>query len=272
MEDIGHILEIMRIIYTLAAVFVVLVLHYFDNPVWFGSAVNRGAETIKSVWNDKKIRIEGLDVLSEGEIEPLLPLSKSVLWWHVNEPDIQAELMRSPWIKAVSVSSCRDSIWSRWGCFLLSVQEREPIFSAVVDETKWVVDGEGSFIVPFSDLVQRNYDLKLVSIAGLASREYSPDLVRSQIYAAHKYMRILQGSVGKAPTSLTFLDHEDLSVEFQGVPFPVIFGLKSRDAVSLTEQGKRCAALLKQVGHQLRDIEKIDLAFNRVGVIAFRNK
>lgn len=272
MKGIGHILRTMRIIYTLALACAVLVLHYFDNPGLFHSVVGRGAGVIESLWNDKNVRIEGLDILSEKEIEPLLPLSKSVLWWHLNEPDIQAELMQSPWIKSVSVNWCRDSIWSRWGCFSLSVKEREPVFSAIVDETKWVVDAEGSFIVPYSDVVNRHYDLKLVSISGLASREYSPDLVRSQVYSAHEYMQILQQSVGRTVLALSFLDHEDLSVEFQGVPFPIVFGLGSEGAVSLSEQGRRCMALLKQVQHQFQNIEKIDLAFSRVGVIAYRNK
>lgn len=262
----------MRILYTLAFACTVLFLQYFDNPEGFRSVVNQGAGTIQSLWNDKNVRIEGLEVLSEREIEPLLPLSKSVLWWHLNEPDIQAELMQIPWVKSVSVNSCHDSIWSRWGCFLLSVKEREPVFSAVVDETEWVVDAEGAFIVPSSDLVHRRYDLKLVSIAGLASREYSPDMVRSQVYSANKYMGILQQSVGKAVVSLSFLDHADISVGFQGVPFPIIFGLDSAGTTSLAEQGKRCAALLKRLGHQFHEIEKIDLAFDRVGVVAFRNK
>ena len=272
LECIGHILNTMRIIYTLAFACLVLVMHYFDNPEGFRSVARQGAGTIHSLWNDKKVRLEGLQVLSEREIEPLLPLSKSVLWWQVNESDIQAELMQIPWIKSVSVESCHDSIWSRWGCFLLSIKEREPVFTAVVDETKWVVDAEGAFIVPFSDLLHRRYDIKLVSIAGLASREYSPDMVRSQVYSANKYMRVLQQSVAKAVVSLSFLDHEDLSVEFQGIPFPIVFGLDSEGTTSLAEQGKRCAALLKRLEHQFHEIEKIDLAFDRVGVVAFRTK
>lgn len=260
----------MRIVYTFALAAVVVFMHVLDNPEFFNAGLSESTKIAASFWNDKKVKLEGLLVLTHSDIEPLLPHSRSVLWWHLNEPEIQARLMDNPWIKSASVDSCDEGLFSKWGCFVLRIQEREPVFSAVVDGTTWIVDGDGSFIVPDSDVVLRRYDMKLVSIKGLASRVSSPDVVRSQLYSASSFMTILQKEVGKAVVSLAFIGHGDLKVNFQGLPFPVIFGLESSNGVTLAEQGKRCAALLHEVRNRYSDIDKIDLAFNRVGVVSFR--
>jgi hypothetical protein len=58
---------------------------------------------------------------------------------------------------------------------------------------------------------------------------------------------------------------------FQGVPFPVVFGAGPDSKVPLAEQGQRCGQLLKRVQDRFGDIVKVDLAFDRVGVIKFRS-
>jgi hypothetical protein len=260
----------MRIIYTLALLAVVALLHLFDNPDLYQSGFNKGSELVETFWNEKKVKLEGLVVLRPGDIERLLPQSRSVLWWHLNEPEIQAQLMQNPWIQAVDVGSCDDGLLSKWGCFVLTIGERKPVFSAIVDGTQWIIDGDGSFVVPYGDQVARRYNMKLVSISGLASRVHSPDVVRGQLYSASKFMEVLQSTTKRAVISMTFDGQGDLEVNFQELPFPIIFGLGSDDGVPLAEQGKRCAALLEKVRGRYSEIEKIDLAFNRVGVVSFR--
>jgi hypothetical protein len=69
---------------------------------------------------------------------------------------------------------------------------------------------------------------------------------------------------------LQFLTHGDFAVTFEGVPFPVVFGAGPDSKVPLAEQGERCAELLKRLHDRFADILKVDLAFDRVGVVKFR--
>jgi hypothetical protein len=185
----------MRVLFTLLITASVVTLHVLDNPKqvqeWSTLARTKAVET----WNEKEIRVEGLQTIPRVEIERLLPLDRSVAWWKLQTTSIQGKIAQNPWIDEVSVSSCEGGMRSAWGCFLISIKERKPTFLAIVDNAHWVIDRGGSFIVPYSESLSAQLKGPLVRVSGLASRHSSPDVVRVQLSAAANVLDAIEKEV-----------------------------------------------------------------------------
>jgi hypothetical protein len=261
----------MRFLVTILVTAGVITLHAFDNPQGFERVWKWMTRSAESVLSDKEIRIEGLRTLARMEVEKLLPTDRSVAWWHANGTEVQTLLKKNPWVAEASVASCPETVASQWGCFVVSITEHVPTFNAALDGAEWAIAEDGSFIVPIRDLKERSFNKQLVVVRGLASRANSPDLVRAQLAAASKLRAILEKEVGRSITTLDFQGHGDFSVMFRGLGFPIVFAAGKDAKVPLLEQGTRCAELLKRMRDRLGEIEKVDLAFDRVGVVTFKN-
>jgi hypothetical protein len=265
----------MRALFTALMTSVFLVLQYLDNPRLFVA----GADAVEDWWQrnfqDKQVRLEGLKWLSRTEIERVLPLERSVLWWMFNAPVVQAKVAESPWIGEAAVERCGENLLSEWGCFVVSVKERAPRFVAVVDEEAWVISDDGSFLLPASSAMKENSEDRyrgLVTVEGLASRHQSPDLVRSQVALASTTIETLEKAVKLRVKGVDFVGRGDISVSFERLSFPIVFSASRDASVSLQEQGERCAKLLAQLNGRLAEVDKIDLAFSQVGVVKFKGQ
>jgi hypothetical protein len=262
-------LKDMRVLITLVTTISVGALLAFDNPKGFRSISNSVAVKGEQLWSDKELRIDGLRLLSRSEIEKLLPLQRSVAWWHLNASEVEAKLNQNAWVESATLESCPESWASRWGCFLLQVKERQPMFIGSFDGKPWVIDRDGRSLVPQSDLAGRGFSGQLIEVKGAANSS-SPDLVRAQLSAASRLCDTVAKEVGRPIRALEFLGQGDFSVSFEGLPFPVVFAAGKDAKVPLAEQGVRCAALLRQLGTRFSDVAKIDLAFDRVGIVQFK--
>jgi hypothetical protein len=260
----------MRVLFTLLITASVVTLHFLDNPKGVKDWMSKVRTTGVRVFNDKDIRIEGLQTLPRAEIERLLPLDRSVVWWKLQTTSIQGKIAQNPWIGEVQVRSCEGGVRTAWGCFLISIKERRPTFLATVDNAPWVIDRSGSFIVPFTENLSVHLKEPLIKVTGLASRHSSPDVVRAQLGAAANLLDTLEREVHRQVRGVELLSHGDLSVVFSDVPFPVVFAAGGDSSVPLSEQGKRCSELLKRLQDRFSDISKVDLAFDRVGVVKFK--
>lgn len=261
----------MRLLFTALVTSTVLLLHGLDNP----DLVRRGVTGIEtwghSVLQDKDIRIEGLRALSRTEVERVLPLDRSVFWWMANTPVVQARVADNPWIGDVSVERCGDGWFSEWGCFVVSVTERHPKYAAMVDNEAWIIADDGTFLIPVGGTGNVTVDLdRLVHITGLASRSASPDIVRAQLALAKNSIDALERTVSHPVRTLEFGQKGDLIIGFADLPFPIIFTSSPDSGISLEEQAVRCSRLLAELSGRFEDVEKIDLAFERVGIVKFK--
>lgn len=264
------IISPMRALITFLTTVAVATLLALDNPRGFFTLLEKTQNTSSRLWNEKEIRIDGLQLLSRTEVERQLPLDRSVLWWHLNVTKLQAALAQTPWIGDVTVSSCPDVGSSHWGCFLLQIQERKPTFIADFGGDTWVIGHDGSFLVPLDEFRNRNYSGDLIRVGGIPSHGKSPNIVQERLSVAFRLCEKLEQAVAKRVVGLKFLDQGDLAIEFKDVPFPIVFAAGEDAKVSIEEQGERCAVLLTKLGGRFSEIEKIDLAFNRVGVVKLK--
>jgi hypothetical protein len=70
---------------------------------------------------------------------------------------------------------------------------------------------------------------------------------------------------------VTFEGRGAITVLFDGIPFPVTFGAPSDSMIVLEDQGRRLKALMSQLKDRLSEIDRVDLAFSKVGVVKFRS-
>jgi hypothetical protein len=265
----------MRILFTLFVTTTVVCIHILDRPEWFRSQVAVTNEAMHKLVQNKDIRVEGLSRIPRSVFEKLLPTEKSVPWWLANARTVQSNVAQNPWVAAVKVEGCGgdSGAASAWGCFVLSVTERTPRFVASVDGERWLIASDGTFLAPVDSEdwhgVKRSPIPNIVVVEGLASRNSSLDLLRSQLGVSGRAVAVLEPLLERRITSLTFTERGDLAIGFKGFPFPVVFN-PSDDEVALEEQGQRCRALLGKLGERLAEVERVDLAFSRVGVVSFK--
>ena len=263
----------MRVLFTSLIASSVVLIHVLDNPGRISSGLGNIKQEAIRILNTKEVRIQGLKVVSRTEIERSLPLSKSVGWWMINETSIKARVAENPWVSGVEVESCPGTILPKYGCFVVTVQERRPRFLAVVDNERWIIGEDGALIVPASspDMRLPEESLRgLVPLSGLASRVSAPERSRAQLTLAQGAISVLERSVQRSVRSISFEGKGDMSVAFDRVPFPVVFSASSDSLAVIEDQGLRMRALLVQLKDRLGDIDKVDLAFSKVGVVKFK--
>lgn len=262
----------MRILFTSLITACVALIQVLDNPGLVSSSLVTARARVTKLLNTKEVRISGLRLIARADIERVLPLQKSVGWWMLNSTSINARVAENPWVSKVDVESCPGTILPRFGCFVISVEERKPRFLAEVDSERWVIGDDGALIVPANatnlplsiDEVRR-----LVPLYGLASRVQSPERSHAQLTLAQGAIPVLEKAVDRPVRSLTFESRGDISVTFEQVPFPVVFGAPSDSMTVLEDQGKRFRALMGQLRDRFSEIERVDLAFSKVGVVKF---
>jgi hypothetical protein len=247
----------MRVLFTSLIASSVVLIHVLDNPGRISNGLEAAKQRAITVLNTKEVRIEGLHTLSTAEIERVLPLNRSVGWWMLNETSIKARVAENPWVKEVELTSCKGGVLPTFGCFVLSIEERKPRFIALVDDERWIIGADGALIIPANGNAPGMTDetlRALVPLYGLASRVATPERSQAQLDLAHRAITAL-----------------DISVDFDRVPFPVVFGSSSSESAAVIEdQGRRLKALLVQLKDRLPEIEKVDLAFSKVGIVKFK--
>lgn len=266
--------RVMRVLFTSLIASSVVLIHVLDNPGCVSNGLEVAKQRAVSLLNTKEVRIDGLKLVPRSEVERALPLSRSVGWWMMNETSIKARIAENPWIKDVQISACQGTILPKFGCFQLSIEERKPRFLALVDDERWIIGEGGALIIPAKGSAPGLTDemfSKLTPLYALASRVSSPERFQAQLQLAQTAIRVLEGAVGLTVESITFEGRGDLSVDFLSIPFPVVFAAPSVDATpAIEDQGHRLKALLVQLRDRLGDIQRIDLAFSKVGVVKFQ--
>jgi hypothetical protein len=264
----------MRVLFTSLITSSVVLIHVLDNPGRISNGLEAAKARAISLLNTKEVRIEGLHTISRSEIERVLPLTRSVGWWMFNETSIKARVAENPWVKTVEMSSCEGEILPKFGCFVLSIEERKPRFMALVDNERWIIGADGSLIIPANGNAPGMTDetlRALVPLYGLASRVATPEKSQAQLDLAQRAITVLERSVELPVESITFEGKGDISVDFDKLPFPVVFGSSVSDSSAVIEdQGRRLKALLTQLKDRIPEIEKVDLAFSKVGIVKFK--
>lgn len=233
---------------------------------WFGSV----RSALHSFWYDKSISYNGLTVLNVEELEGLLPMERSSLWWKLNTSAIEAGLLRNPFIEKAVVTSCEGFML---GCFYVDITERAVDFLAVVGDKVWAVGKTGGFLMPLSKdslwdrqrVFMRRSPTILQGFDGL-----SPDLVHARLEFLRRAVLLMEEKINHQVESVYFSRH-DLEFLFRGANWRAVVDAPPENTqevnlVRLDTQIQRLQRILDGLKGKPVPWSKIDLAFNRVAV------
>ncbi len=246
--------------------------YWIFDPVRSEHAVHSAAEALYDAWYEKELLIAGDSSLSDKTIRDLLPSELSTLWWLMNTDIIEGELRKSPWILRARIHPCAAGIFSLWGCFVVSIEERKPSFLLTEGDITWLVGEDGGFISPLTPRLRELFkDRTLRTLKGFYDDSPSAELFQARFkYAAHA-MEIIEKRLKKKISSVQLMPQGELEVSFDDSPFAVVFSGGLETAEPLHFELDRLQVLLDQFGGKEDTILKIDLAFNKLAVVRFKD-
>lgn len=228
------------------------------------------SEQAGKLLSEKQIQVSGLEVLTRADIMQHLPLGKSVLWWQSHSQEIETMLETNALIQDASVSACPGSDLR---CFEVRILERHPTFVAALGDRVWLIGEDGGFItpVPKKQFDQHGTNLipgrpALILVEGLLGELTSPDVAKARIRYVRSIIEHVEPEAGLKVRSVEMRPNGETALRFHGLDLRAIFDSVSERPERAREEARRLKAILKQYGRRAADIERIDLAFEKVAI------
>lgn len=268
----------MRFVYSLLAVTAVLSGYFIYKPEQFEVTKKVVAQSYEDALIRKKISIEGVNVLRSDRIQEVLPNDRSILWWNLNRSTIEALLEKNPYIQNAEVRSCSTVLFD-WGCFVVSIEERLPAYLSLYGNNAVLLGEDGATIRTvdaqnLEDTLRRL--LKPTAqppkvLVGLLTPGASTDVTEARFRYLKSSINTIEDSATLRVERAELLQNGELSVRVSGKPFAVTFDDTSRDGERLKDEVKRLEKLLVELRGREDQVEKVDLAFNKMAVVSFRH-
>jgi hypothetical protein len=261
-------------------VFLGLVLIASSAALWrYPQALKDGysgmVESTERFWQDKEIRLSGLQVLSRSDILKELPFDESVLWWQMNRSEIISRLQRNPLIQKAQVRRCDGSSVR---CFEVSIAERQPAFLALVGDRVWLLGEDGGFMTP---VPRKEYERRGAAIVpgtrspviveGIVDADLSPEVVKGRIQFVKNLISVVEPKISLSVERVSLRPNGEASLWFRSLAFEAVFASGGRDLDRLHEEAERLRAVLAQLGERRAQLERVDLGFDRVAVAKLRS-
>ena len=229
----------------------------------------------EDLFYEKTLRLEGLKLLSEVDIESFLPLDKSLIWWLFNRSKIEMEIESHSLIADTSIDRCA---WWKFACFTLQVKERVPTFIALSDKNAWVVADDGAFITPIppSQIEKAMFKrpggeyIEPPVVDGLFAENKDPEVSRARsIYINHAISQI-EKDTERSIEKVSVRDNGELEILLRESSFTIVFDKSYGEAEKLKDQIVRFNKIMEQFKGRERTIASIDLAFNSLAVVRLK--
>ncbi len=214
----------------------------------------------QEVWSGKELSFSGLSRLNSEDLEVLLPMDKSVVWWNLNSSAIEAAARRHPMVEYAELRRCDELSLA---CFRITVSERIPRYIVELGGQRWLVGVDGGFM---TTLAASEGLPNLVTIRGLGDSSASPDLVRGRFDQLRTALAVIEREAGAAVRAVDFRANLEFLAELEGLPFSVLFDM-SDDGGRIPLQAERLAKLLKEFNGRLDAIKRVDLAYDKQAVV-----
>lgn len=274
----------MRFVSSISCAFITIGMIYLDNPAPLNRFVRNRASEVEHVVFDKRVAYTGLSYIRPEEIEVLLPMERSVPWWIFNKEQIETTLLRHSLVRKATLKTCDKLAVTDWGCFSIDVQERHPMFAALIDDEVWILGEDGGLLFPIprdqfdtqplAKILSKNLarevpssiSLKILQVAGS-----SPDLIHARLSYTRRAVEIIEEH-SRLEVAMARCSHQgEIRARFEGYPFEVIFDYAEDAPKTLTVEAQRLSALVMEFGQRAQTIELIDLAYNKLAIVRFND-
>lgn len=257
-----------------------LIVRYPSNARLALSAVTEYSSQVSdAVFYNKQILFKGNKYLSSRDLETLLPLQKGNLWWSLNSDKIIAAMKSEPLLADVSIHGCADAGYLSWGCYEIHVIEHEPSYIALSGDRAWLVSGNGGFIAPLVKSTESpslaitkltSQASEAVKIRGLFDAHYSPEVIEAKLKVVSLTIEQINQEVGLKVDQVNILQGGELEMIFKGQNFLTVIEFGEGEIERIRDQARRLNKVLLDNKERLNEIERVDLGFNKMAVLRFR--
>lgn len=255
-------------------------LCFLDNPALCRQVASNIAEVGHGALYDKAVSINDLHLLERKDVQGLLPQDRSIFWWLLHGEQIEAALTSNPMISEARVETCGERWYQNWGCFRLKLKERMPEYATVSGEKAWLIGENGTFLAPMSRRAfeQPGFQQEMARLLGqsggpmrilqgIFDKSGSPELAKGRVLFLQRAVKDIERGAALRVQSAELLPNQELSVRFAGFNFPVIFAAGENQNPTVEEQAGRFKRLSAEFGPRISSVRKVDLAFNKIGVV-----
>lgn len=236
------------------------------------------ASRLEAASVDKSVVISGIQTVQLAEVRRQLPERKSVIWWLLNKPWIEARLVENPYIQRARVENCDPWLVRSWGCFTVKVEERKPTYIAMIAKDPWLIGEDGGFISPLSDprasrFVRENAgSFRPKIIRGLMGENQSPETIKARFERIRSSIRLVEASSEMEIEWVQLKDNGELDVRFREPRLMATFDSSEDESGMLQGKAKRLRQLVDELGEKKDLLARVDLAFENVAVVGLKKQ
>ncbi len=238
---------------------------YYVSPETFSRTGEFLGEVSDSLLYSRELHVAGNTTLSRDRIISRLPGELSNIGWLTTPQDVEQSIKLDPMVRDVEVARCG---FFSFRCFHISVVERQPAFVTQLGQKPWLVSKDGGFLSPAPEVADDSYPV----VDGVLTTSMSPELMKSRLAFVARAIALLEDVLGARARHVTMNNGAELSVSFRELPFPVVFNGSKSQFDRLEIEAKRLKEILTQPGLKLHQIEEVDLAFKRLGIVRLKEE
>ncbi len=264
-----------RIYGGLALVLVLAVVAYVPAvPAYFYATSSK----LHTALYQREIRVSGASIISEKSLKLDSFASNSSIWWRLNHSEIERQILADPIVATASVRPCTTFAL---GCFTVNITERTPNMIASINNRYWVVGDDGGLLASLpleKELFARLDQLALAGkvidlkeaprVTGLMPEGASEEVLKARYAYLKSAMPVIESLSDKRVGSVKFYENGELEVRFKEMDIPVVFGYAAGDLDIVKKGAKRLRRILSELGTNTGNLEKIDLAMDKVVVVS----
>ena len=224
---------------------------------------------------ERRVLVEGLQSLEQQTVEESLTgFTTNVSYWF-QQSSIIASLKQHPLVADAALSTCDGGFLSR--CFRISITERIPQFIHMKGDQALLLADDGVSIaaIPAVDLAASLEKMLAPDaprpkiIAGMMTDDASPDQVRARFEYMKERFVILEKITGFQFSRLELLPDGELLAKPSRASFVVQFDTSWGDPKAFEDEVMRLKLILPEIREKLHEVQKIDLAYNKLAVVSF---
>jgi hypothetical protein len=274
--------RVIKIVFSISivAAATVTVISYVNPELLVRSGINVYISKLERFYHqelyERRVLVEGLQSVEKNEIEALIsPYTTNLSFWFQSN-EIVKVLKQNPFVADAQITTCDEGFLTR--CFRISIEERAPRFIHLKgpDALLLAEDGVTIAVVPSSELIP-SLERMLVPqaprpkiIAGVITNDASTDQFRARFEYVKESFDMLEKLSGFQFSRLELLPNGELLAKPSKAQFVVQFDKSWGDPKAFAEEVSRLKLLLPEINDRLQEVEKIDLAYNKLAVVSYK--
>jgi hypothetical protein len=224
---------------------------------------------------ERRILVEGLQSLDQQKVEESLAAYTTNIPFWFQQSSIVESLKQHPLVADAAVTTCDGGFLSR--CFRISITERIPQFIHMKGDQAVLLahDGVSIAVIPAAELAA-SLEMMLAPdaprpkiIAGMITDDASPDQVRARFEYIKERFALLEKITGFQFSRLELLPDGELLAKPSRATFVVQFDTSWGDPKAFEDEVMRLKLILPEIREKLHEVQKIDLAYNKLAVVSF---